>query len=713
MRDRPLLLLLLLLALLALFPDGCGALSKRRVRIDVYRDQYLKDVRVGSPGKFLTLRMRWDLNQTYLYDDPGSYSETFTKDGRELFFFSAGIEPVRLRVVYGQEPSQTDDQMAPYYNGARRDTSGGVTYHGVLGLGDSSELWSTWTEYTVSKFSLSLGGDDSVDVLTRAKVIGSTNQDFVSHTDIDGAAFSYPLGFELSEEFTYLPQVIFPNVTRALENGSRIALRAEGNLEPSPGGPRLLLWLSTESSIITTSLGGVEDSLRLSEKEGKNASRIIIGRIQLMEDFVVHRDFVRNVIHVRPSFDTFPQARNGQFPQAAMAVLTVLLWFLWNMVTTPSVYQWLAYGTVPHQKAVIAHLKKIGKNAEVFKAFQHGGSAPAPAPAAAPARRRIEEARIGEDILASAILTTRAAVQQASRISLHERVLKSGPVDWTLIRCLIFLTRLVAFWTFYIAVWGYRSGRFAARLAALSGYSQDFGVAIFWMVLVYSLAMPFLVNIFFIRRFTQAGTILVSTSLMASLWINMLPATQTAAFIALLRNLFIAAVVSIDIFSWPFWALLRGPDAAISDRVTDAKEFLPETAYVDQAVLPVTRGPDPDLNLDEGPSAPPPDGSAERARRSRYEVGEILLLFAWVLVVEPVSIIWLIVTNFVPFINSEMPNSGVESLAAAAFVFVVIYFAYATPLRVCIQIYKNASNEYREGVRDIFAKALAKTEKDE
>lgn len=667
---------------LFLFFSLCDGLSKAKVRIPVYQGQYLKDIRVGSPGKYMTLRMRWDLNQTYLYDSPLTYSETFTNSGSDLFFLSPGVEPVRLKVVYGQEPSQVTDPSAPYFNGARQDTSGGVTYHGVLAMGDGSDLWTTWTEYTLSKYTVTLGKDDNVDVLRRSHTIRSNgNPLFTSYIDSSGINISMPIEFSLKEEFTYLPQTVFPNVTKALENGSRIAVLVEGTINPPPT-PRLTLWLSTESNRIATNLGGSEDALRLSEMEGKDNSRIIVGRIQLLEDFVIHHDLVRRNIHVSNVFDTFPAAADGQFPQSAMSIITVTLFCLWNLVTTPGLYQWLAGGILPHHKGSIAHLKKISKRSDSFKK---------------------KEALIGADANED---TRRGRHHQQHHQTQQERVSRRGPVDWTLIRSLLFLSRLLAFWTFFIAVWGYKSGRFSARLAAIAGSTHEMGTAIFWMVLSYSLVIPFIVNVFFIRRFTQAGVILISTSLGVMLWINRLPATHTVAFIALARNLLISFVVSLDVWSWLFWHIIRGPDATISDRITDAKEFRPETSYVQDAALTFTRGKDPLIDVDHGPE--PSTTSPTLNRKNTYEIGEIILLVLWVVAIIPISVMWLSIVNLIPFLQAELPHGGVDILGAVTVCLVVVYFAYVTPFRTCLQIYEAACLEYRDCVQEI----LTKIEKD-
>lgn len=685
-----------LLLFVILYSTPSNALSRISVRIPVYERQYLKDIRVGSPGKRLTLRMRWDLDQTYLYESPRSYSETFTdwtpltNTGSDLFFFRSDIEPVRLPVVYSQEPTQDTNKSAPYYNGARQDTSGGVSYQGSLGLGPNSPLWSIWTSYSISAFTLTFGRDDTLDTLRRGDMVTSTNQFFLSFIDTHNIDVSIPLEFKLSEEFTFLPLEIFTNVTTILDRGSKLSLMVEGNNVPSPG-PRIDFWLSTKSSFVITALGGPEDTLRLSEQEGRNKSEIIVGRIQLLGNFVVFKDLVRNITRVRQVYDTFPSAANGQFPQAVIALFTVLLLCSWGLISTPSVYQWLVYGVLTHHKGSIVHLKKIVKIASTASPLAKKSSPP-------PQQQ--------SEFISSEVSEREERIRQ-HRIEAAAAD-ASGPVDWIMLRLLLFLSRLIAFWTFFVAVWGFHSGRFAARLSDLGGVGQDIGIVVFWFISVFELTLPFVVNVMFLRRYTQSGVLLVGASLGFALWINMLPATNTFSFIAFIRNMAISLVVGVIVFLWPMWCSMRGPDAAISDTVTRAKEFMPETAYVPDAVRQYQHvvGIQPELlplhnNNNNGPSQ----------YTSRWEPGEIIILSLWCLVLIPVVITWIVTLNVLPFLQSKLPHSiALQVSFSIMSVALVSYLAFAIAAKCCTQIHQEASVEYREQTLEVLRRASASKE---
>jgi hypothetical protein len=645
----------------------------------VYERQYLKDVRVGSPGKRLTLRMRWDLDDTYLYDTPSSYSKTFTMSGSagsDLFFLRPDIEPIRLPVIYAQEPTDTLNKSSPFYNGARVDTSGGVSYQGSLGLGPKSPLWTVWTSYTVSASTLTLGSDDTLDALRHGDEIHSLDQFFVSTIDSNGIYASLPIEFKLSEEFTYLPLVVFSNITDALEKTPRIPIKAEG-----VGSSSIQLWLSTTSSFVVTSLGGPEDALRLSEQEGRNKSEIIIGRIQLLSNFLVYKDLVRNTTKIAQIYDTYPVSSTGQFPQAVLGLFAALLWCVWALITTPSTYQWLSYGMLPHYKGALAHLKKMPK--KEANATSKG------------------DALITE--LMSEDQPPSAARRTNSQRQAYDTATRSGPVDWMILRSLLFLSRLVCFCTFVVAVWGFRSGRFSARLSDLGGTGKATGVVLFWLVAVFQFITPVTVNVLFIRRYTHAGVLLVWTSLGLALWINLLPTTNTFSFIVFVRNLLIGVVVSIVALWWPMWCLIRGPDSVISERVTDAKEFLDEKAYIQPDVYEVSE-------MADQPSMPY-HGQAKSP--SSWESGEIALMTVWCLFILPTILAWLVLLNFLPFLESKLPHAlALQVVCSLTLVALVGFLAFVIAGYICTQIHQEASIEFREHTLALLEKNGEKTKDD-
>lgn len=647
---------------------GVDALAKVSPRIPIYERQYLKDIRVGSPGKRLTLRMRWDLDDTYLYESPRTYSETFTdvgKQGTDLFYLRNDIEPVRLPVTYAQEPDDPYNKSSPFYNGARLDTNGGVTYHGSIGLGPNSPLWSVWTRFTVSTFTLTLGKDDDLDTLLDGDQADSASgQLFQATINSDGVTASIPVEFKLSEEFTYLPLSVFSDIVNALAITPRLPVKVQGDASSS----EIEIWLSTTSSFVISPLGGPEDTLRLSEQEGRNKSEIIIGRIQLLSNFVVYRDLVRNITRIRQTYDTYPLSSTGQYPQAVMGLFAALLWCIWALVTTPSTYQWLVYGMLTHHKGSLAHLKK-----SIVKVSQ-------------------KDKLIGAESLPprddASIQRQRNEFQQANN---------SGPVDWMLIRSLLFLARLVCFSTFVIAVWGFQSARFSGRLADLGGTSKLVGIIIFWMVAVFQFVTPFVVNVLFIRRYTHAGVILVWTCLGLALWINVLPSTNTFSFIVFIRNLLLGFFVSIIGMLWPMWCSIRGPDSIISRRVTEAKEFLHEQAYIQPVVYEAS------LDILGAEHQLPPLASNPR---NSWEAAEILIMAMWCVFLVPLLLSWLVLINFLPFLQSKLPHAvALQVICSIALVAAVFFCAFAIAGSVFTQIHQEASIEYREQTLQLLEKS--------
>jgi len=104
---------------------------------------------VGSPGVYKTFRLDFSSNQTItLFGSSASYSKSYqqylgTLRGSELFYI--GCYKERFSTVYDSSKIKYDTK---------------VPYHGILGLGEYSELWYHWTKYTISSTSLVLGGYD-------------------------------------------------------------------------------------------------------------------------------------------------------------------------------------------------------------------------------------------------------------------------------------------------------------------------------------------------------------------------------------------------------------------------------------------------------------------------------------------------------------------------------------------------------------------------
>ena len=329
---------------------------------------------------------------------------------------------------------------------------------------------------------------------------------------------------------------------------------------------------------------------------------------------------------------------------------------------------------LPHYKSAIAHLKKAPKSAKKTK--------------------ENEDANDRDAFIADVMMDDQPRRTNKQRRD-YDTATKSGPVDWMLLRSLLFLSRLVCFCTFVVAVWGFRSGRFSARLSDLGGTGKITGIILFWMIAVFQFVTPVVVNVLFIRRYTHAGVILVWTSLGIALWINLLPTTNTFSFIVFVRNLLIGVFVSVIGLWWPVWCLLRGPDSAVSERVTEAKEFLDEKAYIQPDVYEVS-------NLAQ--HAMPPlsalhiNAQSQSERSSlQWEAGEIALMTLWCIFIAPMILAWLVLLNFLPFLQSKLPHAvALQVICSLALVALVGFLSFAIASYICTQIHQEASIEFRE-----------------
>ena len=138
-----------LLVVIAFLCVSCTPCVAQILRI---KNHNYADVVVGdSPGRTVTLLVRWDQDNSYLFSSPNLYSKTWADDsaasttpsGSDIVYI--GNTPVRLRFVIG-EPAD-----AVFY------PSTGVSYDGILGLSLGSAVWSVWTSVMVSPSEIRFG----------------------------------------------------------------------------------------------------------------------------------------------------------------------------------------------------------------------------------------------------------------------------------------------------------------------------------------------------------------------------------------------------------------------------------------------------------------------------------------------------------------------------------------------------------------------------
>lgn len=709
---RPSLVLLLFLCCF-LWIGGSLALIQREIRIPLYQRQYVQ-VKVGHPGRPLTLRLRWDLNVNYLYDSPYTYSNTFssTGGGSDVFYLSPSILPLRLPVIYDREPSQLQSSLLPHYNGMRQDTSGGVSYNGILAMGPTSAIWQYWSSFTISKYTLVLGGAfDPVDSLGIDAIQLKSKIGFLTLIDALGSENgTLPIDFDLAEEFTFVPLRIYPSIYDLVfkKNDHRISNLISPNNSTSSRSS-LLFWMSSSSSVITTSYGGPERTLQISERAGKNASQITLGRIHLLEDFVYHQNKATGMEVVQEVYDTFPSAEDEHAPDAFLALLSLILWAVWTLETSPMLYQWNAFGIFPRVRQICNELI----NTNLMNLLITTSSTPTTKPTAKP---------IGDSIFRSP-----SSLPSPSQ---PYPTLGIGPVDWTIVTCMLTLTRILSLWTFYISIWGYRSSRFAEHLARFAYLDPWVGKAQFYAILCFVLVIPFVVNTYFIRRYTHAGTSLIQCALLLCVWIHRLPDTSSLLF-SVFINLLLSSLVLLRVCEWLSWASFRGSDSAISIIVAKVKEYPSEQALSKSEVssigrlqqtskevqgmiqdtihrlkhpgthqqrLPTYRPSSTPSGLPSPPEVPDQE-LLERSLAGRYSTGEVILLVLWILVLLPSATTWVLTLNVIPVVEILFPTHPARIWMAAFYLAAFLaYFAWATVCRTFLQILQQGVVDIREAM---------------
>lgn len=713
--------LLLLLLLLVVCP--CSCIINQTVRIPLYQHQYA-DVLVGEPGKVVTLRLRFDDAQTYLYASPYGYSNTFTDPPftSDLFYLSPQVPPVRLPVVYGTEPDQ------------RLDTSGGVTADGSLGLAAGAAVWTYWTTFTLSQFTLTLGGPvDLLDVWEGGANVSTTEPVYGSEMPALGVANgTWPLSLNLSFEWTAFPLAVYPDVYQLLfdrdsDGRAEIEIFSLASRDPS-----LVYWMGASSSVISTSYGGTEQVLRISEREGLNASEITMGRIQTLEELVYFLDMVTGLQIVQRVFDTFPATPGGDNPEALLSILVGLVWIWWKLETAAMVYHFELSGMFPRTKTLCASLRTASLD------WLRKGETDAAV--AAPIGDAIDSAPAANTDAPPSLVTQPPEPEDFSTLG-------TGPVDWTMVSCVLFLARLVCFWVAFVALFVFRSARFVAHLAKFVYVAPLAGEITFYVVASFVALVPLLVNTCFIRRYTHAGVSLIEQSLLACFWLARLP-DYTSFYFAVVLNLIFATVQTLLVFEWLGALILRGPDSALAKILAGAREFASERDLIETPVTTLgrvrqtareawhaTRDTLERVRDDTGgpisltqrpPRATAQDAEAAFVHKANllaetvesdadadvltdqeilarsalrpWAAGDVLLLVLWLVVLTPATAGWLVVFNVLPAIEVFFPNNPVRGWMAALYLVAVMVSGWSIACQQWLQILQEHFIDVKEAL---------------
>ncbi len=164
-------------------------------KLPVYHKEYI-EVLVGNPGQYLKLRMDRNSNTTIvLFDAPYKHSQTTViyenGIGSELFYMGCVV----VRLPYVINPSlRTFDTK--------------VTYHGVIGLGKESLIWTHWPRATIGPATLCLGDyDHGVDRNTYKpfNLHGKLNEPYPA--TVNGQ--QHNVYFLPGSKYTYLPRELY------------------------------------------------------------------------------------------------------------------------------------------------------------------------------------------------------------------------------------------------------------------------------------------------------------------------------------------------------------------------------------------------------------------------------------------------------------------------------------------------------------------------
>jgi hypothetical protein len=718
--------LLLLLLLTGL------AIAIHSVRIPLYTRQYVQ-VRVGNPGRKLTLRLRWDHDTTYLYERGESYSFTFGASD-EIFYL--GDVKVRLPIVYGLEaPLLVSADGTVLQDDRRIDTSGSVTHHGSLGLGPGSFLWRYWTSYTISRHTLTLGSYDSLDVKTsRQDRIESSGP--VDPSEVLRAAFRlrhvndslHVLRPNLASEFTYLPIDAYRALQRLLEQAEsrgiytlqadRARLKASIIMSSvQHPGVNNTFWLGVGLTYITTAYGSHERVIRMADSvEFEQTARIgdvTMGRLHLLDQHVFYEDKMHHVVRLETAFDGFPLIDSGQAPQGWLTLIALVMYIWWPLETYSMLYQWLLSGLSPHIKRITRHLEVLAQSAQ---AWVNG-------------RPVLEEAT-----------TANGTITEDIPATVYEQPLNAGPIDWNVVPVMLFASRVICLVSAYVTLFGFQSVRFAEQLARMAFYDSRLGAALYYGMVAYSVLGVLAVSPYFIRRYPQAAYSLVSSALLTSVWLNQQPDTESL-FFRLSFNLFFSTLLCLRLYEWAFALALRGADSVLSQHITAVGEFNTDAEFLtsengfeadSKRIMQAVRQGAAQLNsaFEDSPTLPV-TVMRKRTNASRINTlatdlrlrpyvllsssvqepfcagpGDLVIASVLGLVVLPLATAFLMILNVFPLIETSAPRHPLRIWLGLGYLFLVVMaVAFNRASGLILQVIREHTLATRRAIIGLYQKA--------
>ena len=357
---------------------------------------------------------------------------------------------------------------------------------------------------------------------------------------------------------------------------------------------------------------------------------VSIGRITLLEDAVLYVDMATQRAIISRVYDSFPRLLSSSVSSTAdnlslLSFVSILVWVWFYLETHPMLFQWTKERCFALLRLLPATKKRSGK-------------------------------------VNNAILCERAFVKRFAELY--------AAIDSAALSIVIHMTRLLVFWSCYIALAGYETWRFVGRITLSIDTSAVVGHVMFYSLIGSILVLTALVNENFVRRYPGASVSFLHFSLLITVWLNLLSEANVNNVVDMLISLSISTLALVRLMEWPFWLIFRMPDWPVKTK-----------SNVESATI----------------AMPSPLKSA-------------VLFFVCTLFIPGAST-FLIVCNVLPTIDLLWPKSPVRVIAALFyFITVPLCMAFSNVARLFLIMHRDTTEKLIrtwESFKDDFKKAAS------
>jgi hypothetical protein len=279
------------------------SISYEPITIKLQDNQYIEII-TGNPGKYNKYRIDYNLNKTYIYSTPNTYSQSYNENG-ELFYFN--IYKIRLPVIYGVPYNDISLMLSK------------VNHHGIIGLGSSSEIWKYWNKITLSATDIVFGEfDPYLTDLSYNSIIIDNNfiKDYKGINCIVNNK-EYLLKFDESSDISYLPTDLYIEQNFIIEidynyDDCMKKCQAMGiynyhyNLMCKNDNKNIYIKISNNDYNIFTKF---RSFYQMIETNKENYNQIILGRTYT-DKMVIFIDKINNNKLIKPSFNKYEYNNN-------------------------------------------------------------------------------------------------------------------------------------------------------------------------------------------------------------------------------------------------------------------------------------------------------------------------------------------------------------------------------------------------------------------